>query len=99
MRFQRRAVGHGNVEGRHAADAGFEFVEAGLGDARGNLGADAVAKSTPDGYTLLVATVSTHAINPGLYSRMPYDPIRDFAVPPDGCLDIVLGGTRPPKHS
>ena len=47
--------------------------------AGGNLGADAVAKSAPDGYTLLVATVSTHAINPGLYSRMPYDPIRDFA--------------------
>jgi tripartite-type tricarboxylate transporter receptor subunit TctC len=46
--------------------------------AGGNLGADAVAKSAPDGYTLLMATVSTHAINPGLYTRIPYDPIKDF---------------------
>jgi tripartite-type tricarboxylate transporter receptor subunit TctC len=54
------------------------FVENKVG-AGGNLGADQVAKSPPDGYTLLVATVSTHAINPGLYSKMPYDPVRDFA--------------------
>lgn len=54
------------------------FVENKTG-AGGNIGADAVAKALPDGYTLLVATVSTHAINPGLYTKMPYDPIRDFA--------------------
>jgi tripartite-type tricarboxylate transporter receptor subunit TctC len=53
------------------------FVENRTG-AGGNLGADAVAKSPPDGYSLLVATVSTHAINPGLYTKMPYDPIQDF---------------------
>ena len=47
--------------------------------AGGNIGADVVAKSPPDGYTLLMATVSTHAINPGLYKKMPYDPVRDFA--------------------
>src|SRR5262249_56896954 len=47
--------------------------------AGGNIGADQVAKSPPDGYTLLMATVSTHAINPGLYRNMPYDPVRDFA--------------------
>jgi tripartite-type tricarboxylate transporter receptor subunit TctC len=58
---------------------GQQFYVENKAGAGGNLGADAVAKSTPDGYTLLVATVSTHAINPGLYSRMPYDPIRDFA--------------------
>ncbi len=46
--------------------------------AGGNLGADVVAKSAPDGYTLLMATVSTHAINPGLYKKMPYDPVKDF---------------------
>src|SRR5207302_680953 len=54
------------------------FVENKVG-AGGNIGADQVAKSSPDGYTLLVATVSTHAINPGLYSKMPYDPLKDFA--------------------
>src|SRR6516162_6725160 len=43
------------------------------------VGADLVAKAQPDGYTLLMATVSTHAINPGLYKNMPYDPVRDFA--------------------
>ncbi|MBW8903591.1 MAG: tripartite tricarboxylate transporter substrate binding protein, partial [Bradyrhizobium sp.] len=54
------------------------YVENKVG-AGGNIGADIVAKSAPDGYTLLVATVSTHAINPGLYSKMPYDPVKDFA--------------------
>ena len=47
--------------------------------AGGNIGADVVAKSPSDGYTLLMATVSTHAINPGLYRNMPYDPVKDFA--------------------
>src|SRR5947209_16186795 len=54
------------------------YVENKVG-AGGNIGADVVAKAPPDGYTLLVATVSTHAINPGLYSKMPYDPVKDFA--------------------
>jgi tripartite-type tricarboxylate transporter receptor subunit TctC len=47
--------------------------------AGGNIGADYVAKAAPDGYTILMATVSTNAINPGLYKHMPYDAIRDFA--------------------
>jgi tripartite-type tricarboxylate transporter receptor subunit TctC len=46
--------------------------------AAGNIGADLVAKSAPDGYTLLMGTVGTHAINPSLYSKMPYDHIKDF---------------------
>ena len=47
--------------------------------AGGNIGADAVAKSPPDGYTLVMGTVGTHSINGALYSKMPYDMVRDFA--------------------
>src|SRR5260221_7408768 len=47
--------------------------------AGGNIGAELVAKAAPDGYTLLMGTVGTHAINPSLYPRMPYDAVRDFA--------------------
>ena len=46
--------------------------------AGGNLGADVVAKAAPDGLTLVMGAVATHAINPWLYSRMPYDAVRDF---------------------
>jgi len=46
--------------------------------AGGNLGADMVAKSAPDGYNLLMGTVGTHAINAALYPKMPFDPVRDF---------------------
>ena len=46
--------------------------------AGGNIGADAVAKSAPDGLTIVMGAVATHAINPWLYTRIPYDPIRDF---------------------
>ena len=44
----------------------------------GNIGADIVAKSSPDGYTLLIGTVGIHAINGALYNKMPFDPIADF---------------------
>ena len=47
--------------------------------AGGNIGADLVAKAPADGYTILMGAVSTHAINVTLYTRLPYDPIRDFA--------------------
>src|SRR5438034_6284796 len=47
--------------------------------AGGNIGADAVAKAAPDGYTILMGAVATHAINPTLYASIPYDPVRDFA--------------------
>jgi tripartite-type tricarboxylate transporter receptor subunit TctC len=57
---------------------GQTFVVEDKGGAGGNIGADFVAKSAPDGYTLLFATVSTNAINPGLYRHMPYDAIKDF---------------------
>jgi tripartite-type tricarboxylate transporter receptor subunit TctC len=46
--------------------------------AGGNIGADLVAKSAPDGYTILMGAVATHAINPTLYANIPYDPVKDF---------------------
>ena len=46
--------------------------------AGGNLGADIVAKAAPDGLTIVMGAVATHAINPWLYSKMPYDALRDF---------------------
>ena len=45
----------------------------------GNIGADAVAKAAPDGLTIGIAAVATHAINPWLFAKMPYDASRDFA--------------------
>ena len=58
---------------------GQTFVVDNRPGAGGNIGSDVVAKSAPDGYTLLMGTVGTHAINPGLYPKMPYDHIKDFA--------------------
>ena len=46
--------------------------------AGGNIGADFVAKSAPDGHTLVMGAIATHAINPALYAKIPYDPVRDF---------------------
>jgi tripartite-type tricarboxylate transporter receptor subunit TctC len=71
---------------------GQQFVVENRVGAGGNIGADQVAKSPSDGYTLLMATVSTHAINPGLYRNMPYDPVRDFApVAQIGVTPTLLG--------
>ena len=47
--------------------------------ANGGVGAAAVAKAAPDGYTLLVGSIGVYAINPALYSKLPYDPLKDFA--------------------
>src|SRR5438067_325505 len=47
--------------------------------AGGTIGLDACAKSAPDGYTLVMSPASSLTIAPSLYSKLPYDPIRDFA--------------------
>ncbi|RJF99622.1 tripartite tricarboxylate transporter substrate binding protein [Noviherbaspirillum saxi] len=47
--------------------------------AGGNIGSEIVAKSPADGYTLLMGTVGTHSINQSLYTKLPYDPVKDFA--------------------
>jgi tripartite-type tricarboxylate transporter receptor subunit TctC len=57
---------------------GQQFIVDNRAGAGGNVGADIVAKSPGDGYTLLMGTVGTHGINRALYSKLPYDPIKDF---------------------
>jgi tripartite-type tricarboxylate transporter receptor subunit TctC len=47
--------------------------------AGGNIGAEACARANPDGYTICLGTISSHAINPAIYPRLPYDNLRDFA--------------------
>ena len=56
--------------------------------ARGAIGLEAVAKSPADGYTLAIATQTTQAANPALYSKLPYDPVKDFA-------PLTLAGSTP----
>jgi tripartite-type tricarboxylate transporter receptor subunit TctC len=58
---------------------GQSFIVENKAGAGGNVGADAVAKSPADGYTLLMGTVGTHGINIALYDKMPFDPVKDFA--------------------
>jgi tripartite-type tricarboxylate transporter receptor subunit TctC len=57
---------------------GQQVVVDNRGGAGGSIGADAVAKSPADGYALLMGTVGTHAINPALYKKLPYDATKDF---------------------
>jgi tripartite-type tricarboxylate transporter receptor subunit TctC len=64
---------------RLSQQLGQQFVIENRGGAGGNPGTDAVAKAEPDGYTLVMGTVGTHAINASLYAKMPYDPLTDFA--------------------
>ena len=58
--------------------AGSSFIVENRAGAGGNIGAGAVAKAPNDGYTLLVGTVSTHAINPFLYTNLTFNPQKDF---------------------
>jgi tripartite-type tricarboxylate transporter receptor subunit TctC len=58
--------------------SGQQVVVDNRGGAGGSIGADMVGKSAPDGYTLLIGTVGTHAINPALYKKLPYDATKDF---------------------
>ena len=58
---------------------GQSFVVDNRAGASGIIGCEAVARSAPDGYTLLMGTTGTHTTNPAVFSKLPYDPIRDFA--------------------
>jgi tripartite-type tricarboxylate transporter receptor subunit TctC len=69
----------GRLIAQHLQQAfGAPFVVENRGGAGGSIGAGVVAKAAGDGYTLLVGTVSTHAINPSLYARLPFDVEKDF---------------------
>ena len=63
---------------RLSAQWGQPVVVENIAGAGGNIGAAAVAKAAPDGHTLLMGAVATHAINPSLYASMPYDAAKDF---------------------
>ena len=78
------AGGTTDIIGRLAAEEvskalGATTVVENRGGAGGNIGAEAVARSAPDGHTMLVCTVGTHGINTSLYSKLPFDPVKDFA--------------------
>jgi tripartite-type tricarboxylate transporter receptor subunit TctC len=60
-------------------DLGQPVVVENRAGAGGTVGSAAVARAAPDGYTLLFGSVATHAIAPGLYPKLPYDPINDYA--------------------
>ena len=58
------------------------------GGAGGSVGSEAVARSAPDGYSLLMGTIGTHSINPAVYAKINYDPIKDFE-------PVIQFGTAP----
>lgn len=60
-------------------DLGQQIAVDNRGGAGGNVGSAMAAQADPDGYTLLMGTEATHALNPALYKTMPFDPIADFA--------------------
>jgi len=64
---------------RMSASLGKQVIIENRTGAGGSIGADVVAKSKPDGYTLLMGTIATHAINPNLYANLGYDPLKDYA--------------------
>ncbi len=67
------------IAGKLSERFGQQVVVDNRGGASTIIGAEAVAKSAPDGYTLLLTTATTMSINPQVYAKLPYDPARDFA--------------------
>jgi tripartite-type tricarboxylate transporter receptor subunit TctC len=78
------AGGPTDIQGRMLGEKlsqrlGQQFIIDNRGGAGGNIGMELTAKAPPDGYTIVIATVGTWAVNPSLYKNMPFDPVRDFA--------------------
>jgi tripartite-type tricarboxylate transporter receptor subunit TctC len=67
------------IGGKVSESLGQPVVVENRGGAGGTIAADAVAKAAPDGYTLLQNSITTHGVGPHLYSKLPYDPVKDFA--------------------
>jgi tripartite-type tricarboxylate transporter receptor subunit TctC len=91
-----RIVGQKLVEAWHQ-----QVVVDNRAGANGNIGSDIVAKATPDGYTILLGTSGSNAVNPTLYTRMPYDAKRDLALIAmvASTANILLAGPRFPGNS
>ena len=75
------------VAEKMSQELGQQIVVENRGGAGGNVGSAAAAKADPDGYTILMGTVATHALNPALYKKMPYDPV-------DGLRADLAAGRR-----
>jgi len=80
--------------------SGYNFVIDNKPGSGGNLGVDAAAKAAPDGYTLVLGQTSNLAINPTLYPKLPYDPVKDLtpvSLVASSPLVIVAGSSTPYK--
>lgn len=86
------------VAERLSKDAGWKVIVENKTGAGGNIGATEVARSKPDGYTLLMGSIGTNASNPFIYKHMPYDPKKDFApitLAATGTLLLVMNPSLP----
>ena len=80
--------------------AGWQVVIDNRGGAGGNLGLQAAAQAAPDGYTMVMGQTSNLAINPSLYAKLPYDPVRDFvpvSLVSASPIALVVSGKSPYK--
>jgi tripartite-type tricarboxylate transporter receptor subunit TctC len=89
------------VGGKLSESLGQPVLVENRGGAGGTIAADAVAKAAPDGYTLLQNSITTHGVGPHLYSKLPYDPVKDFsAVSGLALLPLVMAvnADLPPRN-